>query len=146
MAISLYFSVWFCAIIFYDNTALNIESPVNVGYKLAIIKALVLSKFMLAGQEFFPLRFIKKSSLILVVTYRTFLYTLVVLFFSYLFKGIEGLLHHQEFLDSVRSFEAGNLNHVLAMTLLYALIVFPYVTYVSVVEAIGLEKLRSYLY
>jgi hypothetical protein len=68
-----------------------------------------------------------------------------VLIFSYLFAGIEGLFRHHGFIDSMRSFCDADVGRILALTLIYWLIVLPYIAYRALEEAIGQKKLHSYL-
>ena len=65
--------------------------------------------------------------------------------FSYLFVGIEGLFKHQDFVDAMLSYCDGDTQRILALTLMYGLIVLPYVAYRTLGEAMGDENLHSYL-
>lgn len=145
LILTLYMAVWFCALIFYDKDALNIHESRYVSYGFAILKALSLSKFMLAAHAISPIRFQSGLPLYRLIILRTSFNAAVVLIFSYLFAGIEGLFKHQGFIDAMRSFCDGNIERIVALTLIYWLIVLPYVAYRCLGESMGQENLQSYL-
>lgn len=145
LILTLYMAVWFCALIFYDKDALNIQGSPTVSYGFAILKALTLSKFLLVAHALSPLTYKKGSSIYLLIAMRTIFNAIVVLCFSYLFAGIEGMFKHQDFIDAMRSYCDGDVQRILALTLMYGLIVLPYVAYRALGEAMGDENLHSYL-
>lgn len=145
LILTVYMAVWFCALIFYDKDALNITGSPYVSYGFALLKALLLAKFMLAAHAISQKTFKPGSSLYLLITVRTTLNAVLVLAFSYLFAGIEGAFKHQGFIESMNSFCDGNVDRILALTMMYWLIVMPYVAYRCLGEAMGREKLHSYL-
>ena len=145
LILTVYMAVWFCAFIFYDKDALNIQGSPTVSYGFAILKALTLSKFLLAAHALSPVAYKQGSSLYLLIAVRTIFNAVVVLMFSYLFVGIEGLFKHQGFVDAMRSYCDGDAQRILALTLMYGLIVLPYVAYRTLGEAMGDENLHSYL-
>lgn len=145
LILTLYMAAWFCALIFYDKEALNIQESPSVSYGFAILKALSLSKFMLAAHAISPIAFKRGSSLYKLIAMRTSFNAVVVLMFSYVFAGIEGLFRRQDFFEAMRSFCDGNIERIVALTLMYWLIVLPYVAYRSLGEVMGRENLQSYL-
>jgi hypothetical protein len=145
LVLTVYMTVWFCALIFYDKDALGITGSTYIGYGFALLKALLLSKFMLAAHAISPIKYRPGLTLYSLIVLRSIFNAIVVLIFSYLFAGIEGIFKHQGFIESILSFCDGNIGRILALTLMYWLIVLPYVSYRCLGEAMGQENLQSYL-
>ena len=55
----------------------------------------------------------------------------MVLGLNYLEAGVHGLIHGKEFISSMASFGNGDPLRVLAMTIVYWLIVWPYLIFVG---------------
>ena len=145
LILTIYMAVWFCAFIFYDKEALNIQDASTVSYGFAILKALLLSKFMLVAEIVIPITLKPGKSLYRLIAVRTFFDAVVVLIFSYVFAGIEGLHRHQGFIDSMRSFCHGDVERISALFLMYWFLMLPYVAYRVLGKAMGQENLQSYL-
>jgi hypothetical protein len=64
-------------------------------------------------------------------------YLVVVLILNYLEAGIHGLIHGKDFVSSMADFGRSNPLHVVAMSIVYWLIVWPYLLLVGFKLAIG---------
>ncbi len=125
-ALTLYFGVWFCALAFLGAAALD-ERPIPIGiFGIAIIKAGISAKFLLIAQAIFPIKVNSNNGVIRSMILESFVYLIIVLALNYLEAGVEGLFHGKEFLDSMLSFGQRNPLHVLAISIVYWLIVWPY--------------------
>jgi hypothetical protein len=71
---------------------------------------------------------------------------LVVLGLNYIEAGIEGLIHGKNFLDSMTSFGQKNPLHILAMSLVYWLIVWPYLVLIGMKLALGNNVILTILF
>jgi hypothetical protein len=71
---------------------------------------------------------------------------LVVLGLNYIEAGIEGLIHGKNFLDSMASFGQKNPLHILAMSLVYWLIVWPYLVLIGMKLALGTNAILTILF
>jgi hypothetical protein len=101
---------------------------------------------MLIAQAIFPIRVSKTHGIIKSLFLESLLYILVVLGLNYIEAGIEGLIHGKNFLDSMSSFGEKNPLHVLAMSLVYWLIVWPYLVLVGMKLALGTNATLAILF
>lgn len=140
-----YLASWFCALVFLSNSILEIDGVPYIGFSMAIIKAAVSAKFMMMGVEMFPMHMNGRTSLLHAILKRSIVYVMIVVGLSYLFSGIEGYFHHKGFVDSLQKFAGGSLTHIVALSIMYWLIVMPYLAFIGFKEVIGDDKMRVYL-
>jgi hypothetical protein len=124
--LTLYFGAWFCALAFLGATSLD-ERPIPLSiFGFALFKAAICAKFMLIAQAAFPIKINKKHGVVGSLLLESLIYLLVVLGLNYLEAGVHGLIHGKEFLISMTAFGQSNPLHVVAMSIIYWLIVWPY--------------------
>jgi hypothetical protein len=149
LVLIIYFSLWFCALTFYNENALHLESSRVIGYGFAILQALMLSKLLLIPEGLLPFGVVfkptVKSSLYLAIFIRTTIDSIIVLALRYLIVGLEGLLKGNGFIESTLAFYQGDIKHTLAVLCLYWLIVLPYVVYRFLVYLAGEKDLEAFL-
>jgi hypothetical protein len=137
LALTVYFATWFCALTFFAVT--NSEGhpmPLSL-FGIALIKAGLCAKFMLIAQAIFPIKVSKTNGIIKSLFLESLFYIFVVLSLNYIEAGIEGLMHGKNFIDAMAGFGQKNPLHVLAMTIVYWLIVWPYLVLVGLRLALG---------
>jgi hypothetical protein len=123
--LTIYFGTWFCALAFLGATSLD-ERPIPLSiFGFALFKAAVCAKFMLVAQAAFPIKVDKKHGVVSSLFLESF-YLLVVLGLNYLEAGVHGLIHGKAFLISMTEFGQSNPLRVVAMSIVYWLIVWPY--------------------
>ena len=140
-----YLAVWFCALVFLSDAILQEDGVPYIGFGFAILKASALSRFMLIGQKLFPLPLARGASVLWLVFRRSLIDTGFVLILSYLFYGLEGVIHGKGFFETVQNFCRGSWEHVIALTLCYWLIILPYLIYCGLKKAMGAQQLYAYL-
>ena len=145
LILQVYLAVWFCALIFLSDSILQEDGVPYISFGFAILKASALARFMLIGQKLFPLSFATGSSVLWLVFRRSLIDTGFVLSLSYIFFGIEGVIHHKGFFETLQNFCGGSLQHVIALTLCYWLIILPYLIYCGLKRAMGAASLYAYL-
>ena len=145
LVLFLYFAIWFSALVFYNDAILHSNGVPYVRYSVAILQAFILSKFMISGQVLFPLQHKEGAALLWTIVRRSLTDTGFVLFMSYFFAGIEGAIKRHGFIESMQNFCGGDPTHVAALTILYWLIVLPYVAHRCLSHAIGEERVNAYL-
>jgi len=146
LTLTVYFSIWFCALTFLAATTLN-KHPIPLSmFGIAIIKAGLCAKFMLIAQAIFPINVQKSNGIIKSLFLESILYLLVVLGLNYIEAGIEGLIHGKNFLDSMTSFGQKNPLHILSMSLVYWLIVWPYLVMIGMKLALGNNVILTILF
>ncbi len=126
LQLTVYFGAWFCAIAFLAATSLD-ERPIPLSiFGFALFKAAVCAKFMLLAQAVFPIKVNKKDGIVSSLFLESVIYLLVVLGLNYLEAGVHGLIHGKDFLISMTEFGQSNPLRVVAMSIVYWLIVWPY--------------------
>ena len=136
-ALTLYFGAWFCAIAFVAATALE-ERPIPLSiFGFALIKAGISAKFMLIAQAAYPIKINKEHGIVNSLLFESFVYLIFVLALNFLEAGIDGLIHGKEFISSMAAFGNGEPIRIIAMAILYWLIVWPYLIFMGLNQALG---------
>lgn len=144
--LALYFAAWFCAIAFFTFAVLREEAIPIAPFGLAIIKAGLCAKFMLIGKAIFPLRVEANRGLVKSLFWHSIAYLGVVIALSFAEAGIDGLLHGKSFLESVSSFGHGDPVYIAALSLMYWLIVWPYLIVLGLNQSLGNKAVRTILF
>ena len=135
--LTLYFGTWFCALAFLAATSLD-ERPIPLSiFGFAIIKAALCAKFMLVGQAIFPIKVDKNHGIVNSLILESLIYLLIVLSLNYLEAGVHGLIHGKEFIPSMAEFGRSNPLRVVAMSIVYWLIVWPYLLFCGLKLSLG---------
>ena len=136
-ALTLYFGAWFCAITFMAATALE-ERPIPLSiFGFALIKAGISAKFMLIAQAAYPIKVNKEHGIVNSLVFESIIYIIVVIALNFLEAGVDGLMHGKAFIASMGAFGHGDPLRILAMSILYWLIVWPYLIFMGVNQALG---------
>lgn len=136
-ALTLYFGAWFCAITFMAATALE-ERPIPLSiFGFALIKAGISAKFMLIAQAAYPIKVNKEHGIVNSLVFESIIYIIVVIALNFLEAGVDGLMHGKAFIASMGAFGNGDPLRILAMSILYWLIVWPYLIFMGVNQALG---------
>lgn len=137
LQLTAYFGVWFCAITFLGATSLD-ERPIPLSiFGFALLKAGVCAKFLMLAQAAFPISVDKKHGIVSSLLMESLVYLLVVLGLNYLEAGVHGLIHGKEFISSMAEFGRSNPLRVLAMSIIYWLIVWPYLLLMGMTLMLG---------
>jgi len=135
--LTLYFGAWFCAITFFAATALE-ERPIPLDiFGFALIKAGISAKFMLIAQAAYPLKVNKEHGIVNSLLFESIVYLVFVLALNFLEAGVDGLIHGKEFITSMAAFGNGEPIRIFAISILYWLIVWPYLIVMGVNQALG---------
>jgi hypothetical protein len=103
------------------------ERPIPLSiFGFALFKAAICAKFMLVAQAAFPIKINKNHGVVGSLFLESVIYLLVVLGLNYLEAGVDGLIHGKEFIPSMAGFGQSNPLRVVAMSIVYWLIVWPY--------------------
>lgn len=144
--LALYFAAWFCAIAFFTFAVLREEAIPITPFGLAIIKAGLCAKFMMIGKAIFPLNVEANRGLIKSLFWHSIAYLGVVIALSFAESGIDGLLHGKSFLESASSFGHGDPIYIAALSLMYWLIVWPYLIVLGLNQSLGNKAIRTILF
>jgi hypothetical protein len=145
LILACYFALWFSALTFYNEAALHLEPSQVIGYGVALIQALLLSKFLVSAEYFQPIGSLYKSNIYLAVIIRTTIDSIFVMISRIFSAGLEGALHHRGFIQSVLDFCQGDVLHILSLLCMYWLIMLPYVAYCLLQYMAGKQDLQTFL-
>lgn len=145
-ALTLYFGAWFCAIAFFAATALE-ERPIPLAiFGFALIKAGISAKFMLIAQAAYPIKINKEHGIVNSLLFESFVYLIFVIALNFLEAGVDGLIHGKAFISSMAAFGDGEPLKICAMAILYWLIVWPYLIFMGVNQALGNTETLAILF
>lgn len=139
----IYFSIWFCALAFLSFSVERLQGFPYIHIGLALVKALLCAKFMLMGQMLYPIESRRDKPLIGQILLRSLVYLGVVVLLSAFESGLEGWFHHRGFISSLANFGNADPIHILALSLIYWLIVLPYLTFMSLQSVIGSPEMKK---
>ncbi len=144
--LTLYFATWFCAIAFFSFALLREAAIPITPFGLAIIKAALCAKFMMIGKAIFPLRVEAHRGLIKSIFWHSIAYLGIVIALSFAEAGIDGLLHGKSFLESISSFGHGDPLYVAALSMMYWLIIWPYLIVLGLNQSMGNTAVNAILF
>ena len=144
--LALYFAAWFCAIAFFSFALLREEAIRISPFGLAIIKAGLCAKFMMIGKALFPLRVDANRGVVKSLFWHSLAYLGVVITLSFVEAGVDGLFHGKSFLESASSFGHGDPIYIAALSLMYWLIVWPYLLVLGLNQSLGNTAVRTILF
>jgi hypothetical protein len=144
--LTLYFATWFCAIAFFSFALLREAAIPITPFGLAIIKAALCAKFMMISKAIFPLRVDANRGLIKSIVWHSIGYLGIVLALSFAEAAIDGLLHGKSFLESISSFGHGDPIYIAALSLMYWLIIWPYLIVLGLNQSMGNTAVHAILF
>jgi uncharacterized membrane protein len=144
--LALYFAAWFCAIAFFSFALLREEAIPISPFGLAIIKAGLCAKFMMIGKAIFPLRMDANRGIVKSLFWHSLAYLSVVITLSIIEAGIDGLFHGKSFLESVSSFGHGDPIYIAALSIMYWLIIWPYLIVLGLNQSLGDKTVHTILF
>ena len=144
--LALYFAAWFCAIAFFSFALLREAAIPIAPFGLAIIKAGLCAKFMMIGKAIYPLKVDAKRGLIKSIFWHSIVYLGIVLVLSFTEAGINGLFHGKSFLESLSSFGHGDPIYIAALSLMYWLILWPYLIVLGLNQSLGDTAVHTILF
>jgi hypothetical protein len=120
------------------------ESPIPLPiFGFSLVKAVICAKFMLVAQSVFPMKFQRENGIIRPLLALSLIHVGIVLALSFNEAGIVGLLHGKDFWTSLLSFGRGDPLHILSMSIVYWLIVLPYLLFANMRLAMGDIAIRK---
>ena len=144
--LTLYFAAWFCAIAFFSFALLREAAIPITPCGLAIIKAALCAKFMMIGKAIYPLKVDARRGLIKSIFWHSIVYLGIVLALSFTEAGINGLFHSKLFLESLSSFGHGDPIYIAALSIMYWLILWPYLIVLGLNQSLGDTAVHTILF
>jgi hypothetical protein len=140
--IFVYLYVCFGAILLYKYSVLEARDIAYVPYGLAVIKALILAKFMLIGHAAHIGERYGQKPLIYPVLYKSSVFLILLVVLSVIEEAVSGLIHGRTVAESVSKIAGGTWLQIAAASLLLWLILLPYFGFRQIGEVLGKGKLR----
>ena len=116
LELTIYFGSWFCA------------------------------KFMLIAQAAYPIKVDKKNGIVGSLFFESIVYIIVIIALNFIEAGVDGLINGKEFIPSMTAFGSGDPLRVLAMSIMYWLIVWPYLIFVGFNKVVGNTETLAVLF
>jgi hypothetical protein len=147
LAIAAYLAVCFGALLFYKAAILESEGVDTTLVGLAIVKALILGKFVLILERL-KIGHGKKSARVLVlnIVKKALVFTFLLFLLTVAEDVIIGYFHGADARDAVKGIGGGTRLEALATALLMLLVLIPYFAYRDIAAAIGEETLSKLLF
>ena len=108
--------------------------------------AALCAKFMMIGKAIFPLRVDANRGLFKSIFWHSLAYLGIVLALSFAEAGIDGLFHGKSFLESLSSFGHGDPIYIAAVSLMYWLILWPYLIVLGLNQSLGDKTVHAILF
>jgi GYF domain 2 len=138
LAISTYLMVWFVALMFYKATILRSVGVEFAPFGFAIVKALILGKFMLVLEAArLGERRTGGNSMIVQIVIKALLFTLALIVMSMIEEIIVGHFHGRDAREVLKEMAGGSLAQVFASAILMFLVLLPYMAFRRVALTIG---------
>ena len=145
LILACYFALWFSALTFYNEATLHLEPSQVIGYGVALIQALLLSKFLVSVEYVLPVGSLYKSNIYLAAIIRTTIDSIFVMVSRILSAGLEGTFQHRDFIQSMLDFCQGDVLHILSLLCMYWLIMLPYVAHCLLEHIAGEQGVQAFL-
>ncbi|BDX21451.1 hypothetical protein TUM22923_07720 [Polynucleobacter sp. TUM22923] len=135
--LALYFALWFCALAFLAATTLR-ERPIPLSiFGFALLKAGICAKFMMLAQAVYPINIKQGYGIMRPLLSASVFYLLVVICLSACESGLEALIHGRSFTHALLDFITSDPIHLLSISFVYWLIVWPYLIFAGMRSALG---------
>ena len=144
-AISLYLFVCFSVVLIYGASQSANATVTMLTLGLALVKALILGKFILIGEAFKPGTRIDAPTLLHRVVWRTLGLLVVLVILKLLEELIVGFVHGHDFNAIVGEIAAKSWLSVAGPILLMLLILIPLITAIELNRVLGGEGLKGLL-
>lgn len=138
VAVSGYLMVWFSAVMFYKATILRSVGVEFAPFGLAIVKALILGKFIL-GLEALKLgeRGDRSDILIVQIVKKALLFTVALIFLSIVEELVVGYFHGKAAREVLSEIGGGTLSQTVALGVLMFLVLLPYLAFRRIAQETG---------
>lgn len=144
--IAAYLYVCFGAILLYKASVLEDHGVVVPYYGVALVKALILGKFMLIGQAFHLGERYRNRPLIVVVFFQSAIFLVVLVALTYGEEILVGAMRGRTAAQSVADIADGKWQEIAATCFLLWLILLPYFGARQIGRALGNGVLRRMLF
>ncbi len=138
LAVSTYLMVWFFAVLYYKSTILRAVGVEFAPFGVAVVKALILGKFIL-GLEAVRLgeRQGKQAILIVQIVIRALIFTVALVLMTVIEELVVGHLHGRSLAETFGEIASGSRPQLFASALLLFLVLLPYLAFRRIAQDVG---------
>lgn len=138
IAVSGYLMVWFSAVMFYKATILRSVGIEFAPFGFAVVKALILGKFILVLEALkLGERKDRGDILIVQIVKKALLFTVALIFLSVLEELAVGYFHGKAAREVLSEIGGGSLSQIVALGVLMFLVLLPYLAFRRVAQETG---------
>lgn len=141
--VSAYLFVCFSVILFYETSQSTGPQASAIGIGAALVKALVIGKFILIGELIKPGTRVEAPTLLHRVAWRTFGMLFVLIGLKIIEELVIGAVHDQGIAATFEEIFRHSWRELLAPTLLMLLILIPLMTAIELDRALGEGRLKD---
>lgn len=143
--ISAYLFVCFSVVLFYDASTSTGRPADAFGVGAAVVKALVIGKFILIGEIFKPGSRVSAPTLLHRVAWRTIGMLIVLILFKIIEELVVGAIHGQSVAQTFDEIMGLSWPRLFAPTLMMLLILIPLMTAIELDRTLGKGGLKDLL-
>ncbi|MDR3530591.1 MAG: hypothetical protein P4L90_08585 [Rhodopila sp.] len=144
-AVFAYLYVCFAALLFYKASILRGQGISYTPYGLAVVKALILAKFILLGHALKIGGPSTRGRLMFAILHKSLLFLPLLIVLSVVEEATVALLHGHSAREAVAALAGGTLPEAFATSLLMLLILLPYFAFREISFSLGEGKLLKLL-
>lgn len=141
--ISLYLYVCFSVLMMYQAAMAPEHSISTIQHGAALIKALVIGKFLLIGEAIRVGDRREGPTLVHRIVWKSLAFLLMLIVFNLLEEIVVGLFHTQSVAESITDWLGRPLIEIIAPALVMLLILIPMVSILETSKALGEERFRA---
>lgn len=138
IAVSGYLMVWFSAVMFYKATILRSVGIEFAPFGFALVKALILGKFILVLEALkLGERRDRGDILIVQIVKKALLFTVALIFLSVVEELVVGHFHGKAVREVLSEIGGGSMSQIVALGVLMFLVLLPYLAFRRVAQESG---------
>ena len=142
LIISLYLAVCFCVLILYRSSIVGAGGSEYLNFSMAVVKALVLGKFILIGEALKTGQRVTGPTLTHRIFIKSIAFLVLLIIFTMLEEVVIGLFHDQTVIHSVTEYWNRPWLEKLAPDLVMLLVLIPMVAATELYKALGAEHMK----
>jgi hypothetical protein len=144
--ISLYLWVCFSALLLHETAVLQANNLQFLPFSIAVVKALILGKFILIGKAANIGSRIESDVLLHKIIWKSLATLLLLLVFSIIEELIVGIVHGQAISELVAEFVDRSWLQNLAPSIVMLLVLIPMISFEEIDQALGTGSLKRLLF
>ena len=141
IVIAIYLFICFAALTNMKAAILHAEGVAFSPYGIAVVKSLLLAKFISVGNMLKLGRRFKNQGLIWLTLYKSVVFFALLLILNALEEITVGLIHHRSVGDSILAIAGGTLDQLIAASFVMLLILVPFFAFRTLGEVVGEDNL-----